>query len=391
MIKSLCASTYEIDDPSLAVSEILEALDIGSEGVLLKNTVGILHCYAEFVESGVVAALAEALPFEILGTTTSALAACGESSEFLLNLTVFTSDDVSFVTGMSEPVTHEDPRFVYDAYKRAVAGREESPSLILSFFPLTSNGDFYGEALNEASGGAPIFGNAAMDHTENFELNRTISSSGAYIDRFVFCLLYGQVDPRFYVSNLIEEKVFDESGLVTSSQGNLLMEVNNMPVIDWLESLGLERNEYGAIYGFHSLAFIMEYENGDQVIRAMLNFDTENNCLVCAGKVPVGVKLTLSAISKDGVIRTAKDMLERLVQERLPGESTVFMVSCAGRYFALDMETEAELKLTVKSFEGTGMNYMLVYSGGEFCPLTNEKTGQLSNRSFNNAFVALVM
>ena len=48
MIKTLTAQTHEIDDVELAVSEILEQLNVGEK--LLKNTVGILTCYTEFID-----------------------------------------------------------------------------------------------------------------------------------------------------------------------------------------------------------------------------------------------------------------------------------------------------------------------------------------------------
>lgn len=55
MIKSFTAFTDEIDDAGQAVAEITQQLE--EAGALLKNTFGIISCYAEFVESGVVSAL----------------------------------------------------------------------------------------------------------------------------------------------------------------------------------------------------------------------------------------------------------------------------------------------------------------------------------------------
>ena len=52
MIKMFSAFTEEIDDVDAAISEILSQLDL--EHSLMQNSIGILHCYHEFIDSGVV-------------------------------------------------------------------------------------------------------------------------------------------------------------------------------------------------------------------------------------------------------------------------------------------------------------------------------------------------
>ncbi|MDR2738996.1 MAG: hypothetical protein LBB68_04085 [Treponema sp.] len=68
MIKVLNACTAEIDDVDLAVSEILEQLDV--PGNLRNNSIGIIACYYEFIETGVVAEICKRLPFDVVGCTT---------------------------------------------------------------------------------------------------------------------------------------------------------------------------------------------------------------------------------------------------------------------------------------------------------------------------------
>ena len=65
MIKALTAYTSEVDDVEAAVSEILEQLKPGFG--LLKNSIGILACYADFVSSGAVRKICAALPFDVVG------------------------------------------------------------------------------------------------------------------------------------------------------------------------------------------------------------------------------------------------------------------------------------------------------------------------------------
>ena len=63
MIKTLIAWTAEVDDDKLAVEQIKSQL--GLEGGLLRNTVGIVACHYEFVLSGILKAICEALPFDV--------------------------------------------------------------------------------------------------------------------------------------------------------------------------------------------------------------------------------------------------------------------------------------------------------------------------------------
>ena len=46
MIKSFSATTREIDDPQVAVAEVLAALDLDNN--LLKNSLAIVFCYPDF-------------------------------------------------------------------------------------------------------------------------------------------------------------------------------------------------------------------------------------------------------------------------------------------------------------------------------------------------------
>ncbi|MDR2631910.1 MAG: hypothetical protein LBC60_13410 [Spirochaetaceae bacterium] len=62
MIKMLTAHTFEIDDRNAVVREIQNQLY--RQGALLKNTVGLLLCYLDFIISGTVEAICKALPFD---------------------------------------------------------------------------------------------------------------------------------------------------------------------------------------------------------------------------------------------------------------------------------------------------------------------------------------
>ncbi|MDR1319781.1 MAG: hypothetical protein LBJ90_09155, partial [Treponema sp.] len=68
MIKMLTAFTEEIDDVEGSVSDLLGQLDLDRKR--LANSLGIIHCFSDFVDSGVVKALSAKIPFDTVGCTT---------------------------------------------------------------------------------------------------------------------------------------------------------------------------------------------------------------------------------------------------------------------------------------------------------------------------------
>ena len=164
MLKALTAYTDEIDDVEAAVSKILEQV---REEDLLGNSVGLLTCNSDFIESGVVKALCSALPFEVVGSTTLGNSVPGTAGTMLLTLLVLTGDDVSFAVGLTEAFSSEDANLLHTAYQVARAKMERPHSLMLSFAPLLVNagGDFYVNTFSAVSGGVLDFGMLSVGHT----------------------------------------------------------------------------------------------------------------------------------------------------------------------------------------------------------------------------------
>ena len=90
--------TAEVDEYDEAIDEIKSRIDLST---LKKHTGGIIFCHGDFIESGMVEALCAALPFPVIGMTSLATANPSTYSQFDLNLTVLTSDEVSFAVGIT--------------------------------------------------------------------------------------------------------------------------------------------------------------------------------------------------------------------------------------------------------------------------------------------------
>jgi hypothetical protein len=385
MIRTLRALTVEIDDTKAALDDITSQLDLDHLG---KHSVGIITCFPDFISSGVIAALAEKLPFPLAGATTLAGSTNGTMGEMLLILTVLTSDDVEFVTGLTGPITGEDETPLRQAWEQAAAGRAEKPALMLSFAPLLLNvsGDFFAEAWSSITDNVPNFGTLAVDNNPDYHESQTIYGGQSYRDCYVFILCYGKVDPLFFIGGISESKAFRDKGVVTASKGSLLSGVNGVSVAAYLKGLGLETDEKGDIVGINSFPFILNYNDGTKpVIRVMFAIAPDGSA-VCGGYVPEGATLMVGTINVDEVLTTTEAVLKEAL---IPGKERAWlMFSCVGRFFAQGYNTTAEME-KVESLLGT-TSFHLAYSGTELCPVYG-KNGTLTNRSHNDTMVICVI
>jgi hypothetical protein len=389
MIKMITAHTGEIDDVEAAIAEL--TAQINAEKTL-RNSIGIVSCFADFISSGLIGELAEKLPFEIVGTTTLASADRETQGETLLVLTVLTSDEIEFVTGLTGAISGEDPEPLRAAYEKTVGNRQGKPALTLAFAPLLMNvsGDFFAEAWSDITGNVPIFGTLSVDHHPDYHESQTILNGQSFRDRFVFVLFYGDIKPSFIVGGISDNKVFREKGVVTASQGNQLQQVNGVSVADYLTGLGLSKNEDGAIVGINSFPFILDYNDGTQpVIRVMFAITPEGYA-VCGGKMPVGASLTVGTINAEEVLATTEETLKiaLAIGESNGNKNGMLIFSCVGRFFAQGFDPAAEIK-KVKETLDNKLPFHLAYSGTELCPVYGNNRAAF-NRSHNDTIVICI-
>jgi hypothetical protein len=387
MVKTITIHTSEIDDSEAAVAELCGLLE--KEEPLLAHSVGLVSCFADYISIGTVEELSKKLPFAIMGTTSLAGASEDASGNTLLFLTVFTSDDVEFVAGLTGPIGKEDISPIRSAWEQVTAGRSEKPALMLSFAPLLNNvsGDFFADAFSSVSGNVPNFGTVAVDHNPDYHESMVIFNGEAYPDRYAFVLFYGAIKPLFIVGGLSEKRAFRDKGVVTASAGNQLEGVNGISVADYLSSLGLQKGPDGAIMGINAHPFILDYNDGTQpVIRVMFAITPEGHA-VCGGNMPVGASLQVGVIDAGEVLSVTEETIKSaLAIGRSNGIANFMLIfSCVGRYFAQGFHPEAEMQ-TVRDALKDNLPFHLSYSGAELCPVY-ERNGNTRNRSHNDSIV----
>ncbi|MDR2052561.1 MAG: FIST C-terminal domain-containing protein [Treponema sp.] len=365
MIKMLTAHTEEVDDVDAAVQEILDKLDLDSR--LLKHSIGLIHCYPEFLESGIVRELASKVPFDVAGITTVSLSIPGFISEFGLTVSVLTSDDVEFAADMSSPVG-EDPSVPFkELYGRLVKKLSKKPSLLLSFFPFVQHigGDELAAGVDAVSGGLPQFGTLSISDDIGFNLCATIYNDKSEHSSAVLVALAGEVKPEFLTISVDDEISSPEKAVITQANRNLLQCINNMPATKYMESIGLVS---GADTKWTDLPVIIYPEDGTRLIRATVDTGAGDS-LVLAGAAPVNSRIVFSSIDADKVKLSAETVFKQaLAAAKSGGESrSVLVYSCVSRFWALGIDEMAEHEIAKKIF-GDSVPYHLVYSGGEILP-----------------------
>jgi hypothetical protein len=385
MIKMLTAYTFEIDDPDMAVQEILEQLDL--EHGVLQNTVGLMFCSLDFINSGAAEAVGKALPFEVIGCTTMGIALPGAMGELLLAVSVLTSDDLCFRAGLSEPLDEDAEGRIARLYQGLAAPLTGPPSLILSFQPSLeiTQGDFIVGVLDRISGGVPIFGSGALNEAVEHRSPRTIYNGAAYPNRLTLVLLSGGIAPRFAV-NFIggPQKKYGQKAHITAAADNRIISINDIPAAAYMENIGLMRD--GLIQTLYAFPMAVDKLNGEPPGVCVILSVENDGSLVCGNSVSAGSILHISVPSAGEVLKTAAD-ITGWVKAR-PDRDALFILSCFSRSIAL-VESRDEMNLIQRELKDVPIPYLFFYSGGEVCPI-NEAGGQ-RNRHHNYAIISCLL
>ncbi|MCL2159004.1 MAG: FIST C-terminal domain-containing protein [Oscillospiraceae bacterium] len=388
MIKTKTAQTAELDDENLAIEQIKAQLEM--EGGYLKSTVGIVSCHYEFVHSGVFKAICDALPFDVVGAISSSQAVSGEVGSLLLTLTVLTSDDLKFSKILTPSLLEEPGKAIAESYRAGCIDlKEEKPALILTFAPfiLQNTGDEYVNVLTEASGGVPCFGTITVDDTMDFSNCFVLVNGEHYREQMAMLLIYGDISPKFYVANISEDKMLEKSAVVTKSAGPVLMEVNERPVIDYFEDLGLvEASE--TQYAMTSLPFLLDYNDNTPKVSKIFVSLTPEKYAICAGAMPEGSTLYMATSDKEDILFTTGEVMDAIKKD-MGDASALLAYSCISRSMTLTSDQFKEMELVDKKLGGK-LPFMMVTSGGEICPTQTSKEKAI-NRFHNNAFIACLL
>ena len=382
MIKMISAYTEEVDEVEDGISEILNQVNPGS---LLKNSVGLVTCHFDFTNSGFIKELRKKLAFDIIGMTTLASANQYGKSMYALSLTVLTSDDVIFETGMTGSLGSEEYEKEIEAVYKDIAGKNESkPSFILTFFPFIRevSGALLHKSFDTVCGGIPFWGSLATNVDASFERCHTFLNGEICKDALGMVLMHGPVDPEFIVVSMPTQNIRKNRGQITSSDGCVLKEINGIPPLKYLESLGIV-----IMKDVPNVSPLMVYYEGSTEPVALAVYSVhDDGSFLCGGEMPLGASIAVGEITQDSILSSAGEGVDRVL--KTGKKSGAMFFPCVSRYLMLSPNQNVELELVTKKMENI-MPFMVAYSGGEICPILNEE-GIAKNRFHNYSFIACV-
>jgi hypothetical protein len=385
MIKMLTAFTEEIDDTEAAISDILGQLDLDNN--LLANSAGILHCSCDFDESAVIRELCARLPFDVVGCTSVSVQVTGMMSQIALTLSVLTSDEVRFVSGVSGPIADDMVGPVTELYEKVMGGLTEKPAMIMPFIPFMTDigGDEFIEELDRLSRNkVPAFGTLAISIEEDFSRAYTIYNGELHTNSLVLLGLIGSVEPLFFSASVAEKNILKQKAVVTGVRKNMLYTVNNMPALEYLESIGLAQG--GKISTFESMPFVVSMPDGSMLTRAYIA-STPDGAIIMCGSIPAGSTLAVATMGAGDVVSSTAEK----VKETLDGSGgrNILIYSCAARNWALGTKVMAEHE-AVDQCIGDTVPFQFAYSGGEIFPEFFED-GHISNHLQNDTIILCVL
>jgi hypothetical protein len=389
MVKSIVCYTKEIDDYEAAAAEILAQIEAG--GGLLAHSVALVSCYSDFVTTGTYKYIANAMPCECIGTTVLASAAPGSDEYMLFSMMVLTSDDAEFYTGLTDSLAQGAAGKIGAAYSAAVPGGTK-PAVIVSAQPLLvqNSGDYFVGELTRAGGDAPVFGAVAVDNSADYHDSFVLYGGEHYTDRLAFVCIAGDVSADFYLATLSSEKVFLDKGVVTDVDGNHLKTINDMPVGDYLTSIGLFRDESGNLIGINSYPFVVDYMDGSEPVIRCMYLVTPEGYAVCGGDIPAGATISVSNIDADEVVRSSAETAGQITSDGACSAALIF--SCVGRYFTQGFDTTREADAVRGVLDAAGVPYTFSYVGGETCPVkSDDAAGGKANRFHNDTLIACIL
>ena len=366
MIQSASVFTYETENHEEALKDIQSQL---SEKLkLMKYTAGIMHCGDDFIESGVASYISKMLPFAIVGATTNLQSINETYGAFMLTLTVMTSDDVAFVTSHTEGILED----LFGSVERSFPNKEELPDmplkLILAYPPLADvlSGDNFANAFEAIYGKVPVFGSIAVEEEiMTSERNSVICNGKCFKNEMSYLLIYGNVNPRFFISNIRQSNLM-QAGTITKASDNVVHEIDGITAIDFFKNIGFVQNN-AMKNGVEFVPFVLTVKDGNettQFIRGLVNFD-DNGSIQCRGTMYEGAVLSIGSNSAEDIISSSLNTTEIINAE--DNIQLALIYSCIVRRTVLISNPQIELE-TVRKAIRQDIPHMMAYAGGEICP-----------------------
>ena len=314
-MRSLAVYTDEMDDLQSGVEELKKQL---SDLKLGKKSMGIVFAHPDTDFQELADKLQDEFGFPILGASAMSMFTekCGYVTEGI-SLHVFTSDDCTFVAGVTDEMNPDNYRAkIRSTYRRLADELGEKPKVIITYAVKDSAvaGDEYVNTLNEESGEVPIFGGFSSDNflfTDcRIMVDREVRSAGMGM-----MLIGGDVKPVLKCKFSVDTTDFEE--VVTEVQGNTVYKLGNRTLVDVIREAGVDLDSDNLLSKFVGSPFLVTYTkaNGDeiQLMRHLSSINKEDGSGTFIGSVPKGAVVRLAMFSRKDVSKSVAEAINSAV------------------------------------------------------------------------------
>ena len=171
---------------------------------------------------------------------------------------------------------------------------------------------------------------------------------------------------------------------ITSSQGNVLLELDGQPALAlYKRYLGERAAGLPATGLLFPLELTKDASGKTGLVRTILAVDEAKQSLTFAGDMPEGCYVRLMKASGDQLVDGAANAgSDATLKIGTGGDFLAIMVSCVGRRLVLGQRIEEELEAVIRSLpkrtESLGF-----YSYGEACPASGSNCSELHNQTMS--------
>ncbi len=399
-MQSKVVYTDEIDEIEDAVDVIFEEFE-GFE--FKKNSLAIIFMEEDVEYLELYQGLRQKWDFPIIGCTTTAMLISGAGFRSDgVSVMVLTADDCKFVAGVTDELTRDNYEECISNLYNDLRGRmNEEEKIIISYGVCVTasnhvSADDLLAATSAVSSGKPIIGGLASDRF-SFDDTRVFCDDKMVKNGLVMALVEGDFEPKYVRVTSIDASMSPQTYEITKSDHNEVLCVDGEPLVDVLARENFEVGKTDVLREYLLTPFIVTIpQPGGGEIRAARNLSLinhDNKSGVFLGAMPEGSKLQVGFINKDGVIQTLDEALKEM-KEYLDASdhqySTILCTSCAARYLALSTRIQMDASGWLSTLPSE-LNFFGMYSNGEFCPVTDEKSGVDYNTFHNFTFVMLAL
>jgi len=258
----------------------------------------------------------------------------------------------------------------------------ENPKLVMLFLAFAQHfsGDDLIAAINTLPEPFPMFGTMALADDQKPERNIVVNGVETSHDTSVFVACYGNVDPTFRVTTAFacdDEGIGASSATITESEGPVLKKVDNINAVEFMKGQGLITSDGSvANSSVWVVPSVLTYPNGTKIVRGFLGMDPDKGHVFAAGYIAEGAKISFANLSGEKTLSSTAKLFGEISEAK---HNDIFTISCVARLWALGSQAGDEAKKIAEVAEehekkcGCALNYSLAYSGGEICPIKNEK------------------